>query len=83
MSDLQRRKNRTRRQTVERYELPSRFADLAKRRTSSIAHAWGRWGDYSLTMLCASCYLQGIEDANAAIAANATGEAALPAKENA
>lgn len=58
------------RQTVERYELPARFADLAKRRTAGIAAAWGRWGDYSLTMLCASCYLQGLEDANAAIAAN-------------
>jgi hypothetical protein len=38
------------RSTVERYELPSRFAELAKRRTANIASAWGRWGDYSLTM---------------------------------
>jgi hypothetical protein len=59
------------RKTVDRYEIPSRLSDLAKRRTAGIASAWGRWGDYSLTMLCASCYLQGIEDANAAIAANA------------
>jgi predicted lipid-binding transport protein (Tim44 family) len=57
------------RPTVERYELPSRFAELARRRTANIASAWGRWGDYSLTMLCASCYMQGLEDANAAIEA--------------
>ena len=70
-ADVGRRRGRPKmHQTCERYELPTRFADLAKRRTANIASAWGRWGDYSLTMLCASCYLQGVEDANAAIAAN-------------
>lgn len=74
-ADVGRRRGRpAMHRTVDRYELPSRFADLAKRRTAGIASAWGRWGDYSLTMLCASCYLQGLEDANAAIAANAAGQ---------
>lgn len=50
------------RETVEQYKPPPKVVDLAKRRTRGIRTWWGRWGEHSLAMLCASCYLQGIED---------------------
>jgi len=50
--------------TVDYYVCPRPFVDLGRRRTMNIAASWARRGDLSLAMLCASCYLQGIEDAN-------------------
>ena len=58
---------RPKRTTAERVDHPREFVDFGYRRTAGIRRAWGNWGDYSLKMLCASCYLQGLEDAYRAL----------------
>jgi len=57
---------------IEVFDVPRRFAALAERRIRNIRSAWGRWGDYSLNILCQSCYLQGLADGQDSLQPNNT-----------